>query len=94
MSEAGAGRVDLLIRTFKLVPLDAETRSATLPVCIDIQRAAGFTNAITLEGSPGVEVVQQPGTGSRGAVLLTDCQGTSVCRVTAISGTRRDGLQL
>jgi hypothetical protein len=94
-TEAGAGRVDLLIRTFKLVPLQTVTPSAAQPVCIDIQRAAGFNEPITLEGNPGVEVVQQPGTGSRGAVLVTSgCQGTPACGLTAVSGTWRDRLQL
>lgn len=94
VSESGAGRIDLLIRTFKLLPLRAGTRSSTGPVCIDIQRAVGFDDPITLQGSPGVQVVQQPGTGSRGAVLIVDCPQSSACGVTAISGTRRDVLQL
>jgi hypothetical protein len=93
-SESGAGRVDLLVRTFKLVPLRAVTRSSTQPMCIDIQRAAGFDDAITLQGSAGVQVVQQPGTGSRGAVLVTGCSGTPACVVTAASGTWHDVLRL
>jgi hypothetical protein len=93
-TESGAGRVDLLVRTFKLVPLRPLTPSASQPVCIDIQRAAGFADPITLEGSAGVQVVRQPGTGTRGAVLVTGCQGTSACSITAISGTWRDLLSL
>jgi len=93
-SEAGAGRVDLLIRAFKLVPRRAGAPSSTQPVCIDIERAAGFNDAITLEGTGGVHVLEQPGAGTRGAVLLMGCTGTSPCGVTALSGTRRDVLQL
>jgi len=93
VSESGAGRVDLLIRTFKLIPLRAGTRSSKGPVCIDIQRAVGFDDPITLQGSPGVQVVQQPGTGSRGAVLMVDCPPSLACGVTAIAGTWRDVLQ-
>jgi hypothetical protein len=90
-TEEDAGRVDLLIRTFKLVPLQAVADSSTQPVCVDVSRASGFADEVTLEGSAGLQVVQQPGAGSRGALLVTGCQ-TSPCPLTAISGSRRDTL--
>lgn len=90
-SEEDAGRVDLLIRNFKLVPLQTIADSPTQPVCVDIARAAGFTGAVTLQGSTGLRVVQQAGEGNRAAVLVTGCQA-SPCQLTADSGTRHDTL--
>ena len=90
-SEEDAGRVDLLVRTFKLVPLNAVRDSSTQPVCVDVTRASGFGHEVTLEGSPGLKVVQQPGTGNRGAVLVTGC-GTAPCTLTAAAGSRADRL--
>lgn len=88
-SEEDAGRVDLLIRTFKLVPLQTVADSSTQPICIDVARASGYTGAVRLHGSAGLAVVQQPGEGNRGAVLVTGCQA-SPCTLSADSGTRHD----
>ena len=90
-SEEDAGRVDLLVRTFKLRPLPVVAESATQPLCIDLSRAAGFNGAISLSGSDGLRVLQQPGGGSTGAVLVTGC-ATSPCALTAHSGARSDVL--
>jgi hypothetical protein len=91
VSEEDAGRVDLLIRSFKLVPSGRLSTSATQPVCVDLARAPGFQGDIQLTGSAGLDVVQQPGTGSRGAVLVTGCQ-PNACSLTATSGSRTDRL--
>jgi hypothetical protein len=90
-SEEDAGRVDLLIRTYKLVPLQPVVDSSTQPVCLEIARAPGFSGDVTLQGSPGLEVVEQPGTGNRGSVLVTGCQ-SAPCPVTATAGGRKDVL--
>ncbi len=90
LSEEDAGRVDLLVRTFKLVPLNAVRDSSTQPVCVDVTRASGFGDEVTLEGSPRLNVVQL-GTGSWGAVLVTGCR-TAPCTPTATAGSRSDRL--
>jgi len=92
-SEEGAGRVDLLIRSFKLVPVLSVPPSATQPVCINLARASGFAGNVTLQGGAGLEVVQQPGAGAQGAVLVTGCQ-VSACQLKASSGSRSDTLQI
>ncbi|MGH7877719.1 MAG: hypothetical protein ACRENM_08615 [Candidatus Dormibacteraceae bacterium] len=89
LSEEDAGRVDLLIRTFKLTPLSAISDSATQPICIDVQRATGFSGPIELHPSSGLQVVQQPGVGSRGAILVTGCRNQA-CQLIASSGARSD----
>ena len=71
--------------------LDIVAESATQPLCIDLSRAAGFNGAISLSGSDGLRVLQQPGGGSTGAVLVTGC-ATSPCALTAHSGARSDVL--
>ena len=90
-SEENAGRVDLMIRTFKLVPLTGVQESQTQPVCIDVARASGFGDPVRLDGSAGLEVVQQPGSGTQGAVLVHGC-ASAPCSLTASSGSRSDRL--
>jgi hypothetical protein len=90
-TEEDAGRVDLLIRSFKLVPLAPLTASSTQPVCVDVARAPGFTGDIALRGTSGITVLQQPGAGTRGSILVTGCH-TGACELTASSGTRTDAL--
>jgi hypothetical protein len=90
-SEENAGRVDVLIRSFKLVPMGQLSDSATQPVCVNVARAPGFQGDIHLAGGAGLEVVEQPGTGDRGAVLLTGCQAAA-CGLTATSGALSDTL--
>lgn len=92
-SEEDAGRVDLVIRTFKLVPLRPVRDSASQPVCVDVVRAPGFDAPITLLSSPGVTVVTQPGLGNQAAVLVSGCV-TTPCALTAVSGTWHDVLSL
>lgn len=91
LSEEDGGRVDLLIRTFKLVPLQTVADSSTQPVCVDVARAAGFNDPVSLDAGPGMEVVQQPGTGSTGAILVTGCR-QAPCVLMARSGNRIDRL--
>ena len=88
-SEEDAGRIDLLVRTFKLAALPPVTASATQPVCVHVRRAPGFTGAITLLGGDGVRVLTQPGTGDGGEVLVTGCPAAG-CSLTARAGSRSD----
>jgi hypothetical protein len=91
VSEEDAGRVDLLVRTFKLIPLAPVPDSPVQPVCVDLVRAAGFSGDVALSGDAGLRVVQQPGTGGQGAILVTGCR-PDPCRLTATSGGRTDTL--
>jgi hypothetical protein len=89
VSESDASRVDLVIRSFKLVPV--ARAQANVQTCIDIKRAPGFTGSITLTGSSGLSVAKQPGGGSQGAVVATGCTVTP-CLLTARSGGLVDRL--
>ena len=91
VTEAAAGRVDLVIRSFKLVPLSGARPPAGGSLCIDLVRAPGFTSAIELAGGVGVSVLTQPGTGTRGSVVLGNC-GQRYCQVSARAGNRTDDL--
>lgn len=88
-SEEDAGRVDLLVRTFKLAPLPAVTASTGQPICVHLRRAPGFTDALTLTGGDGVRVLSQPGAGDSGEVLVSGCPASG-CSLTARAGSRSD----
>ncbi|MDQ6692688.1 MAG: hypothetical protein M3Z13_07970, partial [Candidatus Dormibacteraeota bacterium] len=88
VTESAAGRLDLFIRSFKLIPatgLPAPGQS----VCLDLVRAPGFADAVQL-GGDGLRVIRQPGTGTQGEVALEGCRPR--CLVTASSGMRTDRL--
>jgi hypothetical protein len=89
LSEEDAGRVDLLVRSFKIEPLASATPAPGHALCIDIFRAPGFAGDVELTGSPGLRVVQQPGSGSQGAVLVSGCH-VAPCEVVARSGNSSD----
>jgi DNA-binding beta-propeller fold protein YncE len=89
ISEEDAGRVDLLIRTFKIVPLSSTRPAAGRSLCIDLARGPGFSDAVTLSGDSGLQIVKQPGTGAQGEVVLRGCS-RDPCRLTASSGSLTD----
>jgi len=91
VSESAAGRVDLAIRSFKLVPLGTAHPAAGQPLCISLVRAPGFSEPVELAGDASLRVVRQPGAGNQGEVLVSGCQAAP-CRLTASSGTRSDSL--
>jgi len=93
VSETAAGRLDVFIRTFKLVPVGG-TPAPGQPVCLTVFRAPGFTGDIQLTTESGVEVVRQPGPGTTGEVLIQPSAGCSKvgCVVTATSGALADSL--
>jgi hypothetical protein len=92
VTETAAGRLDLFIRSFKLVPV-SRPPAAGQPVCLDLVRAPGFRGSVQLSGPNGVDVIRQPGTGDQGEVLLHPelCQPRG-CPITAGSGDRTDTL--
>jgi hypothetical protein len=91
VTESAAGRLDLFLRTFKLVPVGGSPARGQ-PLCVHLARAPGFTSPIQLAG-PGITVVRQPGADNAGEVLLPD-QGCppAGCLLTASSGTLVDTL--
>jgi hypothetical protein len=90
-SEEDAGRVGLLVRTFKLAPLPPVAGSSTQPVCVHVRRAPGFTEGISLSGGDGVRVLRQPGAGDEASVLVSGCPAAG-CELTAEAGGRTDVL--
>ena len=93
VSETAGGRLDVFIRTFKLVPV-GRTPAPGQPVCLTVFRAPGFSGDIQLTAVAGVEMVRQPGTGDIGEVLIQPSAGCSKvgCIVTATSGALADSL--
>jgi hypothetical protein len=93
VSETGAGRLDVFIRAFKLVPL-ARRPAAGQPVCLNVFRAPGFMGDVQLTTGSDVQIVRQPGTGNTGEVLIQPSAGCATlgCVVTATSGALADSL--
>jgi hypothetical protein len=93
VSETSAGRLDVFIRNFKLIPV-AGSPAPGQPVCLNILRASGFTAAVQLIAGAGVEIVKQPGLGDVGEVLIQPSAGCATvgCAVTATSGGLADSL--
>ena len=93
VSETAAGRLDVFIRTFKLVPVGGKPAPGQ-PVCLTVFRAPGFTGDVQLAAGGGIEIVRQPGTGNTGEVLIQPSAGCANlgCVVTATSGALADSL--
>jgi hypothetical protein len=91
VSETAAGRLDVFIRTFKLVPVGAKPAPGQ-PVCLTVFRAPGFTGDVQLASGGGIEIVRQPGTGDVGEVLIQPSAGCEKvgCAVTATNGGLAD----
>lgn len=83
VTESTAGRVELVLRTFRALPFAAPQPRGP-PLCLEIQRAAGFTGDLRLDAAPGVTILEQPGRGSVARVSLQGCM--TPCRLTARSG--------
>jgi hypothetical protein len=92
-TESSAGRLDLFIRNFKLVPV-AGSPSPGQPVCVRVARAPGFTQALGLTAQAGVRVVSEPGAGDLAEVLIQpSAQCAKVgCEITASAGGLTDSL--
>lgn len=92
ISEASAGRVDVLVRTLRALPLSGAVAPHSV-ACISIERAAGFAGDVQLTASPGVRVVQQPGPGSEAVVVVDGCAPTP-CHISAHSGSLRSAVEV
>lgn len=94
VTEYDAGRVDSVVMTFELQPPLATGPSLgpNQPLCVQLDRAPGFQDPVSIEPGAGYRVVQQPGTGSQGSILPTGCTGPCRVQVTASSGARTSTL--
>jgi hypothetical protein len=93
VSETSANRLDVFIRSFKLVPV-AGSPAPGQPVCVHVFRAPGFAGDIQLTAGAGVQIVRQPGAGEGGELLIQSSAGCAKvgCKVTASSGGLADSL--
>lgn len=89
VSEEDAGRVDLAVRSFKLVPVSGAKDGEV--VCIDVVRSPGLGGEIRFSASAGLDVVSSPGSGKQGAVKVKGCSDVP-CVLTARSGALSDRL--
>jgi hypothetical protein len=96
VSEEDNGRLDVVVRFFKLRPGQRAAPSLTMSqsVCVAIDRAPGFIAPVTIDPGPGYTVTAQPGTGSIGAVQPVGCSGSCRLHVNVHSGTKTDGVWL
>jgi hypothetical protein len=96
VTEEDNGRLDLVVRSFKLQPglRDAPSLTTSQSVCVALDRASGFTEPVTIDPGPGYTITAQPSTGSVGAVQPTGCSGLCRLHITVHSGTRTDGVWL
>jgi hypothetical protein len=94
VTEEDNGRVDAIVRTFKLPQglASAPALAAGKDACVALDRAPGFTGAVTIDPGSGYTVTTQPGTGSVGAIRFTGCTGLCRVRVTVHSGARTDAV--
>jgi hypothetical protein len=91
VTETSGGRLDVFIRTFKLIPM-AGTPARGQPVCVHLLRAPGFTAGVSLLAPEGGAVIRQPGSGDVGEVLFPSSRGCGQpgCFVRAVSGGLAD----
>jgi hypothetical protein len=96
VTEEDNGRLDVVVRFFKLQPglLAAPSMTMSQSVCVALDRAPDFTAPVTIDPGPGYTITAQPGTGSIGAVQPTGCSGLCRLHVTVHSGTKTDGVWL
>jgi hypothetical protein len=91
VTETSAGRLDVFIRSFKLVPTTGLPAPGQ-PVCVHLVRAPGFSAEVQMLAPDGGAVIRQPGTGDVGEVLFPSSHacGQPGCFVRAVSGGLAD----
>jgi hypothetical protein len=91
VTETSANRLDVFIRSFKLVPT-LGTPAPGQPVCVHLLRAPGFSGDVRLQAPDGGWIPRQPGTGDVGEVVFAPSRGCAqqACFVTATSGALAD----
>jgi hypothetical protein len=96
VTEEDNGRLDVVVRFFKLQPglRSAPSLTGSQSVCVALDRAPGFRAPVTIDPGPGYTITAQPGSGSVGEVKPTGCSGLCRLHVTVHSGTKTDGVWL
>lgn len=90
VTESGAGRLDLVLMTFKLAPpAAAPTLHVGDLLCVHALRSPVCNCALTIQPSADFDVVQQPQAGD-GIVRLKGCSGGDRFPVTVTSGNESD----
>lgn len=97
VTEYDRGRVDKVVTTFALLApaADAVRLAVRQPLCVQLARARGFADAVTVEPGAGYRVTAEPGAGQTGEVLPGPCaQPECAVRVSVRSGDRTDSVWL
>lgn len=92
VTEYDRGRVEKVVESFALLAAAGPVAlGANQPLCVQVARAPGFAEPVTVEPGDGYRVVAQPGGGAQGEVLPAPCaQSECAVRVTVRAGERRD----
>jgi hypothetical protein len=94
VTESGAGRLDLILLAYKLQPqARALAVGRALDLCLQITRAAGFSDPVQIDPGEGYQVVTQISSGIAGEVRPAPCQSPP-CRIRVVtsSGKRTDAV--
>jgi hypothetical protein len=96
VTEYDRGRVDKAVVTFALAgPADPVALPANRPLCVQVLRAPGLTDSVTIDAGTGYRVTTQPGAGGQGEILPDPCgQPECAVHVTVRSGDRSDAAWL
>ncbi len=88
--------MEKVVGSFALfAPAGPVALGANQPLCVQLARAPGFTEPVTVEVGDGYRVTAQPGPGGQGEVLPAPCaQSECAVRVTVRAGERRDAAWL
>jgi glucose/arabinose dehydrogenase len=95
VTEHDAGRVDLVLLTFKIEPYASALKlGAGQPVCVALARAPGFNDEVQLQAGAGYRLLKEPSGDQPGEILPDACPQQCSIRVLAASGGRSDGAWL
>jgi hypothetical protein len=96
VTESSVGRLDAVVMAFALQPAipAGPLLAPGQPLCVRLDRAPGFQDAVLIETSPGYTVVQQPDAAAEGSVLPAGCTGQCRVRVTIHAGARTASMWL
>lgn len=96
VTEYDRGRVEKVVTSFAaLAPGGPVQLRVAQPLCVQLARAPGFGDAVTIARGAGYRVTSQPGTGTQGEVLPDPCrQPECAVRVALLAGDRVDAVWL
>jgi glucose/arabinose dehydrogenase len=96
VTEYDRGRVEKVVESFALLaPAGPVTLGSNQPLCVQVARAPGFSEAVTIDAGNGYRVTMPPGSGSQGEILPAPC-GQPECsvQVSVRAGDRTDATWL